>query len=33
VVLTPLNATNSSNAPRGWRCIEGGKPGKWQSFD
>jgi hypothetical protein len=33
VVLTPLNATNSSAAPRGWRCVEGGKPGKWHPFD
>ena len=29
VVLAPLNSTNTSGQPRGWRCVEGGKPGKW----
>ena len=29
VVLAPLNSTNSSSQPRGWRCVRGGKPGVW----
>jgi hypothetical protein len=32
IVLTPLNATNSSAQPRGWRCVESGKPGKWEAL-
>jgi hypothetical protein len=32
IVLTPLNATNSSTQPRGWRCVEGGKPGTWEAL-
>ena len=32
IVLTPINATNSSAQPRGWRCVESGKPGKWEAF-
>ena len=31
VVLSPFNSSNTtSKLPRGWVCVEGGKPGIWE---